>query len=84
MMCPRASRTTPYKYESFRYVSFRIEVKAIASSSLAFFCILLAPSIPSLNSFCFRFFPSFLVCVAEHITRTLYSIANVTFIGALK
>lgn len=29
-------------------------------------------------------FSSFHVCVAEHITRTLYSIANVAFIGALK
>lgn len=37
------SRTTPYKYESFRSVSFRLEVKAIARLLLPSFLSFLPP-----------------------------------------
>lgn len=66
-------RTTPYKYESFR------STLKSRRFPLAFVSHPLPSSSPSDTVF-----SSFLVCVAEHITRTLYSIANVAFIGALK
>lgn len=61
-----------------RFVPFRSTLKS-RRFPLAFVSHPLPSSSPSVTVF-----SSFLVCVAEHITRTLYSIANVAFIGALK
>lgn len=64
-----------------RFVPFRSTLKS-RRFPLSFFLILrrLRPLLRVLVTV----FSSFHVCVAEHITRTLYSIANVAFIGALK